>query len=96
MKNERIHAISFASVYPLYVAKAEKKGRTKKERKSNAGRKTKSGVVREPMQLSLDVRTIKTLGAMGVNKSQLFEELLQQYEPFVKMSYSIVENEREE
>ena len=27
----RIYATSFASVYPLYVAKAEKKGRTKKE-----------------------------------------------------------------
>jgi hypothetical protein len=27
----RIYTISFASVYPLYVAKAEKKGRTKSE-----------------------------------------------------------------
>lgn len=27
----RIYSISFASVYPLYVAKAEKKGRTKAE-----------------------------------------------------------------
>jgi hypothetical protein len=27
----RIYTMSFASVYPLYVAKAEKKGRTKKE-----------------------------------------------------------------
>ena len=27
----RIYGISFASVYPLYVAKAEKKGRTKAE-----------------------------------------------------------------
>lgn len=27
----RIYKMSFASVYPLYVAKAEKKGRTKKE-----------------------------------------------------------------
>ncbi|HEX5729144.1 DUF2200 domain-containing protein [Microbacterium sp.] len=27
----RIYTISFASVYPLYVAKAEKKGRTKEE-----------------------------------------------------------------
>jgi hypothetical protein len=61
----------------------EKKGRTKKERKSNAGRKAKSGVAREPMQLSLDVRTIKTLNAMGINKSELFEELLKQYEPFL-------------
>lgn len=27
----RIYSMSFASVYPLYVAKAERKGRTKKE-----------------------------------------------------------------
>jgi hypothetical protein len=31
VKPERIYAMSFASVYPLYVAKAEKKGRTKAE-----------------------------------------------------------------
>ena len=31
MENHRIYKISFASVYPLYVAKAEKKGRTKAE-----------------------------------------------------------------
>ena len=31
MKEHRIYAVSFASVYPLYVAKAEKKGRTKQE-----------------------------------------------------------------
>lgn len=30
-KNERIYKMSFASVYPLYVQKAEKKGRTKEE-----------------------------------------------------------------
>ncbi len=29
MDNHRIYTMSFASVYPLYVAKAEKKGRTK-------------------------------------------------------------------
>lgn len=29
--NHRIYAMAFASVYPLYVAKAEKKGRTKAE-----------------------------------------------------------------
>jgi len=63
--------------------KAEKRGRTEKPRKSNAGRKAKSGVVRQPRQLSLDVRTIKTLDAMKVNKSDLFEQLLQQYEPFL-------------
>ena len=31
MKNHRIYTTSFASVYPHYVAKAEKKGRTKAE-----------------------------------------------------------------
>ena len=31
MIKHRIYTISFASVYPLYIAKAEKKGRTKKE-----------------------------------------------------------------
>lgn len=31
MKKHRIYAISFASVYPHYIAKAQKKGRTKEE-----------------------------------------------------------------
>lgn len=31
MTKHRIYTMSFASVYPHYVAKAEKKGRTKKE-----------------------------------------------------------------
>ena len=31
MARHRIYTISFAKVYPLYVAKAEKKGRTKAE-----------------------------------------------------------------
>lgn len=31
MENNRVYAMRFASVYPLYVAKAEKKGRTKSE-----------------------------------------------------------------
>jgi|SRR3989338_292667 len=31
MEKHRIYTTSFASVYPLYVAKAERKGRTKKE-----------------------------------------------------------------
>ena len=31
MTKHRIYSTSFASVYPLYVAKAEKKGRTKSE-----------------------------------------------------------------
>lgn len=31
MKNTRVYKMSFAGVYPLYIAKAEKKGRTKEE-----------------------------------------------------------------
>ncbi len=31
MAKNRIYTISFASVYPLYIAKVEKKGRTKEE-----------------------------------------------------------------
>lgn len=31
MANERIYTMTFASVYPLYVAKAERKNRTKEE-----------------------------------------------------------------
>ncbi len=31
MENHRIYAMSFASVYPLYIKKAEKKGRSKAE-----------------------------------------------------------------
>ena len=31
MKKERIYALVFASVYPLYIKKAEVKGRTKEE-----------------------------------------------------------------
>ncbi len=31
MSKHRIYSMSFASVYPLYVAKAERKGRTKAE-----------------------------------------------------------------
>ena len=31
MKNHKIYAMSFSRVYPLYIAKAEKKGRSKEE-----------------------------------------------------------------
>lgn len=31
MTKPRIYTVSFASIYPLYIAKAEKKGRTKTE-----------------------------------------------------------------
>lgn len=92
----RTLAISKLSGHELFVAliaesnRREKKGRTKKERKSTQGRKPKSGVVREPMQLSLDARTIQVLNEMGVNKSQLYEELLQQHEPFFKMYTAVI------
>ncbi len=77
-------------------SKVEKKGRTQKERKSNAGRKTKSGIVRQPMQLSLDIRTIDTLNTMGVNKSELFETLLQQYEPFLNVKAELGHEDNQE
>jgi ATP-dependent exoDNAse (exonuclease V) alpha subunit len=75
-------------------SKREKTGRTKKERKSTKGRKTKSGEVREPLQLSLDIKTIQALNSMGINKSQLFEDLLKQYEPFIKI-WASLNNEEE-
>lgn len=31
MSNERIYKMTFSSIYPMYVQKAEKKGRTKEE-----------------------------------------------------------------
>jgi len=31
MNNQRAYKMSFASVYPLYITKAERKGRTKAE-----------------------------------------------------------------
>lgn len=31
MNNHRVYKMSFASVYPLYITKAERKGRTKEE-----------------------------------------------------------------
>lgn len=31
MNNERVYRMSFAGVYPMYIQKAEKKGRTKEE-----------------------------------------------------------------
>lgn len=77
----------------LTNSQREKKGRTKKERKSTKGRKTKGGVVREPMQLSLDIHTIQVLNAMSINKSQLFESLLQHYEPFLETYAAIYAKE---
>ncbi len=57
-----------------------------------AGRKAKSGTVRQPL---LDIRTIDTLNMMGINKSELFEELLKQYEPFL-IAWSELGNEMHE
>lgn len=71
-------------------SKLEKKGRKKKDKSSTRGRKTKSGEIREPLQLSLDVRTIQTLNAMGVNKSELFEKLLSQYQPFLEIYATVL------
>jgi hypothetical protein len=48
------------------------------------------------MRLFLDAKTIKTLNAMGVDKSQLFEELLEQYEPFVLAKSGLDEEPGEE
>lgn len=31
MKNDRVYKMTFSSIYPLYIQKAEKKGRTKEE-----------------------------------------------------------------
>lgn len=65
---------------------AAKKGRTKKEKKAPTGVKPKSGKegdVRQPLQLSLNMRTINALTVMKVNKSALFEKLLNMYQPFL-------------
>jgi len=77
------------------LTNSKKQGRTKKERKSPKGRKAKGVKVREPLQLSLDIRTIETLNNMGVNKSQLFEDLLQQYEPFIE-AYATIDHDWKE
>lgn len=75
-------------------AQREKRGRTQKKRKNNAGRKPKGGGVRQPLQLSLDIRTINALNNMKVNKSELFERLLQQYAPYLE-ALSIVDSEED-
>ena len=77
-------------------SKIEKKGRTKKERKSNAGAKTKGKEPRQPMQLSLDMRVIRTLKQWGVNASALFTELLNQYQPFLEMYAAVNDGEQPE
>ncbi|GHO57604.1 hypothetical protein KSB_60790 [Ktedonobacter robiniae] len=83
---EADHAQKTGRSEQINSQKANKRGRTPRGRKSAAGRKThaKSGVVRQPRQLSLDVRTIACLDRMQVNNSELFERLLQLYPPFVE------------
>lgn len=53
MTKHRIYTTSFASVYPLYVAKAEKKGRTKEE---------VDAVIRWLMGYSQDELDVQTAG----------------------------------
>ncbi len=76
--------------------KVEKVGRTRKERKSNAGAKTKGKEPRQPLQLSLDMRVIRALKAWGVNASALFAELLNQYEPFLEWYASVTDDAQPE
>jgi hypothetical protein len=55
MAKHRIYTTSFASVYPLYVAKAEKKGRTKAEVDQVISRLT--GYGQKDLQAQLEKRT---------------------------------------
>ena len=55
MKNQRIYKMPFASVYPHYVAKAEKKGRTKDE--VDAIIEWLTGYNQHALQLLLDDKT---------------------------------------
>jgi ATP-dependent DNA helicase PIF1 len=74
-------------------AKREKKGRTKKERKSNAGAKAHGKEPKQPLQLSLDMRIIQTLKTWGVNASALYKELLAQYDPFLQQYREVIGEE---
>jgi ATP-dependent DNA helicase PIF1 len=71
-------------------AKVEKQGRRKKERKSNAGAKPQGREPKQPLQLSLDTRVIKTLKVWRVNASALYIELLGQYMPFLEKYREVV------
>lgn len=55
MAKHRIYTTSFASVYPHYLAKAEKKGRTKAE--SDQIIRWLTGYDQEALQTILDMRT---------------------------------------
>jgi hypothetical protein len=74
-------------------AKREKKGRTKKERKSNAGAKAHGKEPKQPIQLSMDMRIIQTLKTWGVNASALYKELLAQYDPFLQQYREVIGEE---
>jgi hypothetical protein len=55
MDNARVFAMTFASVYPLYIQKAEKKGRTKEE--VDAVIFWLTGYNKETLQQQVDRRT---------------------------------------
>ena len=50
MEKHRIYTISFASVYPHYIAKAERKGRTKTEVDELAKGKSMEKILRKPQE----------------------------------------------
>ena len=83
------------------TTKREKVGRTKKERTSTRGRKPEGKAVKEPLQLSLDVKVIRTLNEMRtdeglhINKSKLFVDLLEQYQPFLEVYATIKVDDQE-
>ena len=55
MKTERVYALQFASIYPLYLKKAEAKGRTKEEVDEVLFWLT--GYDRKTMQKQIDTKT---------------------------------------
>ena len=55
MKRERVYALQFASIYPLYLKKAEAKGRTKEEVDEVLFWLT--GYDRKTMQKQIDTKT---------------------------------------
>ncbi len=72
MTKHRIYTMSFASVYPHYVAKAEKKGRTKAEVDQIIGWLT--GYSQEQLELHLEKQTdFETLfeEAPGLNPARI-------------------------
>lgn len=55
MKTDRIYKMSFAGVYPHYIAKAEKKGRTKEE--VDIIIRWLTGYTQEQLQQQIDTKT---------------------------------------